>query len=94
MKYHVGHYKRKLIAPSLSEKPKEQKCMSLWSKVWVAHFEQFSQTCHTLRPLCQRSKWHMVCMAHGEVLLDDTSGKLIEASKLVIMRRLKAVQKK
>lgn len=25
MKYCVGHYKRKLIAPSLSEKPKEQR---------------------------------------------------------------------
>lgn len=45
-KYHVGHHKGKLIASSLSENPKEQKGMSLWLKVWVAHVEQFSETCH------------------------------------------------
>lgn len=61
MKYCIGHYKEKPIAHlSVSEKSRGQKGMSLWSKVWADHVEQFSEMCHTDTTVSEKQKAHCI----------------------------------
>lgn len=77
MNHTTDHYWEKLIVPSLSEMPKEQKVTSLWSKVQIAHVEQILRHI-TLTLLGHRSKRYNG-LPQGEVLLADACGKLVEA---------------